>query len=84
LIEVTVFAGTAKTLYSGTNTINISSQLYYAVNRVDTSNDAKIGLDYTHTMIQGEIAIDTGWMWVNALASLGSTNSAVITHLALF
>jgi len=76
---VGVLAGTAKTSYTPTNASNQSSTLYYNTNRVVTSTDAKLGLDYTYAIAQGEVAIDAGWMWVNylnALASQGSTTGA--------
>jgi hypothetical protein len=76
---VGVLAGSAKTNYSQTNTSGASSSLYYNVNRVVTSTDAKLGLNYAHTLQQGEFSLDAGWMWVNylnALASQGSTTGA--------
>ena len=76
---VGILAGTAKTSYTPTNASGQSSTLYYNTNRVVTSTDAKLGLDYTYAIAQGEVAIDAGWMWVNylnALASQGSTTGA--------
>ena len=77
---VGVLAGTAKTSYTGTNTSNITSSLYYTVNRVVTSFDSKLGLDYTYAIAQGEVAIDAGYMWINYLNPLVSAGSSSGAH----
>ena len=77
---VGVLAGTAKTSYTPTNSSNQSSTLYYNINRVVTSTDAKLGLDYTYAIAQGEVAIDAGWMWVNYLNALASQGSTTGSH----
>ncbi|NDH09070.1 MAG: hypothetical protein EBY16_05545 [Gammaproteobacteria bacterium] len=77
---VGILAGTAKTQYnSSTTAINpisgqvaafIPARMYFNVNRVVTSFDAKLGLNYTYTLAQGDIAVDAGWMWVDYLSPL--------------
>lgn len=34
--------------------------------------DAKLGVNYTHMMAQGNLTLDAGWMWTDYLSVLGS------------
>lgn len=46
-----------------------SGYAYRAVNTAVPEVDLKLGIDYVHTLAQGDLTLDAGWLWVDYISA---------------
>lgn len=86
-----IYGGGAIGLLTGTSKVSIGSKagdsgptfITYNVNRVVFEADARLGLKYDYQLVNGNLSLDAGWMWVNYLSPLSNftdQSSGTIDH----